>query len=101
MQPSHACCRMGMLKWGLRPYGSLDFLCNPRLQDDLIDEEGSGKIKRDLDVADNNIKLFRELLENWNPDDGPLEVRWHSFSPSLHSYLRSQSNRFKAHGPTL
>lgn len=58
------------------------------LQDDLIDEEGSDKIKRDLDVAENNIQLFRELLENWNPDDGPLEVRWfrlHS-SLSLHTH---------------
>ena len=43
-------------------------------QDDLIDDEGNEKIRRDLDVAENNIKLFREMLENWNPDDGSLEV---------------------------
>lgn len=43
-------------------------------QDDLIDDEANDKLQRDLDVADNNIKLFREMLENWSPADGPLQV---------------------------
>jgi hypothetical protein len=44
-------------------------------QDDLIDDEANEKLQRDLDVAENNIQLFREMLENWSPNDGPLQVR--------------------------
>eukprot|EP00123_Amoebidium_parasiticum_P014487 comp22518_c1_seq1/m.34126 comp22518_c1_seq1/g.34126 ORF comp22518_c1_seq1/g.34126 comp22518_c1_seq1/m.34126 type:complete len:626 (-) comp22518_c1_seq1:713-2590(-) len=40
--------------------------------DDFQEDSTDEKIRRDLDIAENNIKLFHEMLDNWSPEDGPI-----------------------------
>eukprot|EP00124_Ichthyophonus_hoferi_P000727 Ihof_evm11s29 gene=Ihof_evmTU11s29 len=35
-------------------------------------DDDDDKIRHDLDIAENNIRLFHEMIDNWNPEDGPL-----------------------------
>ncbi|KNC75448.1 hypothetical protein SARC_12028 [Sphaeroforma arctica JP610] len=61
--------------------------------DEPEEDESSEKIKADLDTAQNNIDLFDEMLDSYNPSDGPLEDN--DIMTELYQFLNKMRPRLK------
>eukprot|EP01134_Creolimax_fragrantissima_P000583 CFRG0583T1 len=61
--------------------------------EDPFEDKCSEKIRADLDTAKNNIDLFDEMLDGYNPDDGSLEDN--DVVQELYQFLNKMRPRLK------